>query len=745
MFACPPPGSNQLAGLGCAGYPSQRLRRFVRCVGGLLLSGFYGVVGLNAQSKSPDQFPATMSMCEPDACGTWSFHGQKGVGKWLTGPEANLTIEHFDASSVSIRREDVGGTQGLKGQYTGTRKGDHVEGKLTWTWPGHGQLSSGNVDWIGAIRWKEEKSELPVPNSMAMCEGAVDGCTTWTFQGKLGEGRWPIGTDGLLTIEHYDGDSLAIRRLDATGTWQGLVALYTGTVKGDHIEGTMSWLWPGHGQVSIGTVAWSATIPSEQKEAGNVAGKPIPQRTPGSGNSSDDGPRAGTDSSGEHAERAGQAQPRETGSVKLPSEMNICAAGCSVGSGVTLVWDNGKYVYVNPTNGQRSEYVVEKFTRDSVVIQRTDSAPVGKALLTGQMSSDGNSVVNGKITWTYHPCCGLGSGTFELAWGDAIDSVPGTRPQQAAESRTAKKPAPGVARPAETGSDPNHVVTNSQPTPFKDSDGSGRADADSSGERGAKPSTPPKVIDAKNGSYYALVIGINNYTAPLPTLKTAVNDAQAVAKLLSERYGFQVNLLLNENATRANILKTLDQYRRNLAENDNLLIYYAGHGHSEPEADKAYWLPADAEADATSNWIIADELTTDIRVQPARHVLIISDSCYAGGLTRDAALDIRPDDRTVFLKKMLASKSRTLMASGGNEPVSDTGSAGHSVFASALLAALQKIDQDAFTAGDLFHNFIEQQVAGRSDQVPRYSLIRNSNHDDGDFVFTRKASAGRSP
>jgi hypothetical protein len=527
------------------------------------------------QSKSPDHLPISMSMCEPDSCGTWSFHGQRGIGRWSTGPVADLTIELFDSNSVSVRREDTGDTQGLKGQYTGNRKGDHVEGKFTWTWPGHGQLSAGTVDWIATIRWKEAESELPTPSSMAMCEGAADGCTTWSFQGKLGEGRWASGTVGILTIEHFGAGSVSIRRVDATGIWPGLVALYTGTLEGDHIEGTMSWLWPGHGQVSIGTTAWSATIGSEQKQAGNISAKSIAEQ---------------------------------------------------------------------PAGSSKSE---------------------------------------------------------------------------------------GVAK--------------SQPTPFKPSEAGARTGSDLSDQRGGKPSTPAKTSDVRNGSYYALVIGINQYAAPLPTLKTAVNDAQAVAKLLSERYGFQINLLLNENATRANILKALDQYRRSLAENDNLLIYYAGHGHSDSEADKAYWLPADAEPEATSNWIIADELTTDIRVQPARHVLIISDSCYSGGLTRDAGLDVRPDDRNVFLRKMLASRSRTLMASGGNEPVSDTGVGGHSVFANALLAALQKVDQDAFTAGDLFHNFIQQQVAGKSEQVPVYSLIRNSSHDEGDFVFTRRVKPGQSP
>ncbi len=133
------------------------------------------------------------------------------------------------------------------------------------------------------------------------------------------------------------------------------------------------------------------------------------------------------------------------------------------------------------------------------------------------------------------------------------------------------------------------------------------------------------VASAGNGAhYYALVIGNNNYAA-LPKLQTAEADAREVEKLLREAYGFQTKLLVN--ATRAQIVSALSTYRRELAADANLLIYYAGHGYNDKEVDKAYWLPVDAERDDVSNWIIADEITTGIRVIPAKHVLVISDSC----------------------------------------------------------------------------------------------------------------------
>jgi formylglycine-generating enzyme required for sulfatase activity len=249
------------------------------------------------------------------------------------------------------------------------------------------------------------------------------------------------------------------------------------------------------------------------------------------------------------------------------------------------------------------------------------------------------------------------------------------------------------------------------------------------------PREKPTAADSQNGTYYALAIGINSYRPPLPTLSTAVNDAESVAQLLAERYGFRVQTLLNVNATRANILRGFAQYQSSLGDLDNLLIYYAGHG--QQEAEESYWLPADVDESSRANWISADDITHSIKLLKARHILIISDSCYSGGLTREANLNPGRGDDQVLLRRMLAAKSRSLMASGGNEPVSDAGAGGHSVFANAVITALQNEIAEAFTARDLFDGFVQRRVVGGANQTPRYSFIRGSGDESGDFVFVR--------
>jgi uncharacterized caspase-like protein len=248
------------------------------------------------------------------------------------------------------------------------------------------------------------------------------------------------------------------------------------------------------------------------------------------------------------------------------------------------------------------------------------------------------------------------------------------------------------------------------------------------------------------GNYYALVIGINDYPAPIPRLKTAVSDAKSVSDLLTSQYGFKVTLLLDSEATRDNILAAITHFRKSLADNDSFLLYYAGHGSFDRETEKGYWLPVDADPDplVTSRDISADDLTTEVRGLNAQHVLIISDSCFSGDLSR-AAGDISPSDgNQAYIHRMQRAPSRTIMASGSDEPVSDAGSQGHSVFAAQLLQTMQSPSLKSFTADDLFVS-IRKPVLARSGQSPQYrtlhdSMRKSDNLDNGDFVFNRKTA-----
>jgi hypothetical protein len=232
------------------------------------------------------------------------------------------------------------------------------------------------------------------------------------------------------------------------------------------------------------------------------------------------------------------------------------------------------------------------------------------------------------------------------------------------------------------------------------------------------------------GKYYALVIGNNHYTA-LPKLKTARNDAQMVSHLLKNNYGFQVTLLLD--AKRSDILSKLAKLRVTLSNKDNLLIYYAGHGFLDKEGDEGYWLPVDATKDNEINWISNSSITTQLKAMEAKHVLIIADSCYSGKLGRDVHIVRRTPD---YYSRITQKRTRSVIASGGLEPVADSGGKGnHSVFASAFISALQG-NNSIIDTSELFAS-IRRPVVLNADQTPEYADIRKAGHEGGEFVFIR--------
>lgn len=231
----------------------------------------------------------------------------------------------------------------------------------------------------------------------------------------------------------------------------------------------------------------------------------------------------------------------------------------------------------------------------------------------------------------------------------------------------------------------------------------------------------------KKGNNYALVIGINEYEN-FANLNTAVKDADVISSILKEKYNFDVQKI--NNASRSDILNAISKYRSFLSEEDNFMIYYAGHGWLDEKANRGYWFPTDATENSPVNWIANDDLTAEIRAMNANHVLVVSDSCYSGTLTRGITVaELNPK----HIEALEAKKARTVLTSGGIETVSDSGFYGHSVFAWEFIKALKNIDEPT----DMTSIFpdIRRGVLLNSDQTPDYSDIRMAGHEGGDFIF----------
>lgn len=266
-----------------------------------------------------------------------------------------------------------------------------------------------------------------------------------------------------------------------------------------------------------------------------------------------------------------------------------------------------------------------------------------------------------------------------------------------------------------------------------------------------RSNTNVSVSDIEFGNYYALIIGNNDYQS-LTDLNTAENDARQVERVLRENYGFQTELLLN--ATRYDMLSALNRLRETLGSDDNLVIYYAGHGEVDRTSRRGYWLPIDADAADTENWISNSAITDQIDAMKAKHILVIADSCYSGTLTRSSVARQPPDMsaelKVKWLRAISASRVRAVLSSGGVKPVYDGGAnAEHSLFARVFLDELNQ-NSGVLEAYSLFVN-VQRKVAQSArqlnvDQNPQYAPIRHSGHEAGEFIFVpgplQQASTG---
>ena len=255
-----------------------------------------------------------------------------------------------------------------------------------------------------------------------------------------------------------------------------------------------------------------------------------------------------------------------------------------------------------------------------------------------------------------------------------------------------------------------------------------------------------KVDDMEFGKYYALIIANQDYDN-IEDLLTPYSDAQRAKKILEENYGFNVTMLLDADNT--TVMKAINELNELVTEEDNLLIFYAGHGTriGTGELETGYWLPVNATPPPDDTfWVSNEFVTRHLARIKAKRVMVVADSCYSGLLSSAPGylfMDEKAQYTQDYIRYKLPKKSRLLLASGGDQPVLDNIGQGHSVFARAFLDTLE--GAGTIISGPELYLKIKDNVASRAksvgfDQMPEFKAIKGAGHEVGDFFFVRKAS-----
>ncbi|MFP4381079.1 MAG: caspase domain-containing protein [Candidatus Sumerlaeia bacterium] len=138
---------------------------------------------------------------------------------------------------------------------------------------------------------------------------------------------------------------------------------------------------------------------------------------------------------------------------------------------------------------------------------------------------------------------------------------------------------------------------------------------------------------------WAVVIGLSRYqhagTGGLTNLIYADEDALDFSVKLKEQ-GWpesRIKLLLNENATRRNILIALQSWLTKAKKNDLIVLYWSGHGYPDPEdPEKVYFACYDTDITIPATGYRMDEVRESLAERKTRNVVVLADTCHAGKL-----------------------------------------------------------------------------------------------------------------
>jgi hypothetical protein len=146
---------------------------------------------------------------------------------------------------------------------------------------------------------------------------------------------------------------------------------------------------------------------------------------------------------------------------------------------------------------------------------------------------------------------------------------------------------------------------------------------------------------------FGLVIGINNYTY-VQKLDGARGDAVDISQALTRNSAARVVTLLDQDATKANVTDAWQSLLNEAQAGDVIVLSYAGHGAQAPERNAGeekdhmdeFWVLTGFNPDnVRGTWhetIFDNELYGWMNEASQRgvHVILVADSCHAGGMDR---------------------------------------------------------------------------------------------------------------
>ncbi len=184
---------------------------------------------------------------------------------------------------------------------------------------------------------------------------------------------------------------------------------------------------------------------------------------------------------------------------------------------------------------------------------------------------------------------------------------------------------------------------------------------------------------SRAGKDHAIFFAVTDYDE-WGDLKNPISDAEAIATVLENKYGFDTRIYRNPDK---NMIHEVIQQclGKQYADDEQLLIYFSGHGEfvpypNNPEEGKGYFIPRDGKKNDPyrQSYLSYLEVLPDIDNIPCRHILLVVDACYSGSLLKTRSEFNRPVQlpaAQMLFADVMPYAARLAITSGGKERTPD--------------------------------------------------------------------------
>ncbi len=238
----------------------------------------------------------------------------------------------------------------------------------------------------------------------------------------------------------------------------------------------------------------------------------------------------------------------------------------------------------------------------------------------------------------------------------------------------------------------------------------------------------PLISADENPKFHAILIACSDYKSggwsPLPS---TISESKQIKSVLVKKYGFDsTNIVELYNKDYVKILSTLSSLLESMNENDNLIIYFAGHGTYKNKGTEliGYWVPINA-TNIDVDYISSKKLDELVAGSKTKHILMLSDACYSGAMRGKE--EVKTPSKWEY-----KLRSRQVLTSGGLEKVP-----GQSVFVKMVMEALQNNEAPYLPVSELY-SIIYSGIKNQANTEPKLIDFGSDGNEGGQFYFMKK-------